>query len=260
MIKRILFCAMTLVLLIGCKKVGNLYIIGGPTRVVFTMGAYGNTWVYLYSDPILDTATVKVNGKALINQYAGTPSSYETYFNDTVTPAAATEYKLEVTTNVGNASATAKLPGDFTLTVNPDSVAVGAPVVLSWTQATDAAWYMISVHYDTNGYHTYKDTVFFLTTGTAATIPGAWLNKAGSLYLYLTAGAGPKMEAGAKGNIPNAKGFWIAENYRDHYVQVGSLALSSEPKPPPKVDVRREYLKAIAPYDEDAAEILARMK
>jgi hypothetical protein len=248
-----------LVCLLGCGKKANLYIYGGPERYEYEDGdVYGGTYGYLLCDPILDTMSVKLNGKT-IEVETDFGDDIEYWFEDTITPSPNNEYKLEVETNVGDANATCRVPGAFSITSPGDSISTGS-LTVSWSEATEADWYHVCLYlwwYDTT-YH-YKDTSLY-TTEKSVTISN-WLDHNGYLDIDVYAGDGPKIEAGSKGNISGAKGFWIGTNGRNKDVVVGSPAKMKVPEPKPKTqkEIIKGYLNWIAPSNEEAAEILEMM-
>lgn len=253
-----------LVLTFSCAKNEkvNLFIFGGVYRSVFGNYQSGETYVELMCDPILKSITIKVNGEEL-PVYGDTGRSFYFYaYDDELIPSGGSEHKLEVETDVGNANATSKVPGDFTATI-PDSIAKNVDLSLSWTEATDAKWYMVFVEYDTGYYYDfYKDTVIY-TTQKSLTITGSWFDKDGWLFIYIVAGDGPKIEAGSQGNINGAKGFWLGINQRGDYVQVGQgsqMAKITEPKKKNEKEIYKAYLREMAKYNEDAEEIIRQTK
>lgn len=261
--KKVALICFALVLIFSCTKKTsvNLFITGGAYRMVYGIYQYGETNVELMCDPILKSITIKVNGKEL-PVYGDTGSTWDFYAYDTIIPNGGSDQKLEVKTDVGNADATCKIPGDFTAAI-PDSIAKNTDLLLSWTEATDADWYMVFVEYDTGYYYyLYKDTMIY-TTQKSLAIAGSWFDKDGELYVYVVAGDGPKIEAGASGNINGAKGFWLGINQRVGYVQVGQgsqLARITEPKKKTEKEIYKAYLREMAKYNEDAEEILRQMK
>jgi hypothetical protein len=262
--KKVLLLATAALLLLSCGKLARLYVYGAMARSLLVSTPYGMTTVEVFSDPIMDTASATVNGKALIASYFtagdGNPMAI---FMDTTVPATGTDEKLEVKTDVANASAAVKVPGDFTLTISPaDSTPTNAQVTVSWTAATDAQWYMANVELDTGLYaHKYKDTVI-IVNATSTTVPGAWLDKAGYLYVTLSAGYGPKEQKGTGGNVSNALGFFIGTNTRNQYLLVGHVTgnLAAGRRNLTPKEISRAYLEALAPTNETAAEILAHLK
>ncbi len=188
----IIICAMSLIFLLGCGKKVNLYIYGGPERFEYEDGTvYGGVYGYLLCDPILDTMSVKINGKtAEIETDFG--QDYDYWFEDTVCPSPANEYKLEVKTNVGDANATCRLPGAFSITAPGDSIPTGS-LTVSWSKSSEADWYMVDLYlYWSNDS---KDTTIY-TEETSITLSG-WLDHSGYLDIDVIAGNGPKIEAGS---------------------------------------------------------------
>ncbi len=258
--KRLVLVALGLILIFGCGKTVNLFISGVVYRAVYDSYQYGATWVSVMCDPILNKIEVKLNDKDL-EVLGEVGRDFEFYASDTLIPPAKSEWRLKVTTDVGNADATSKVPGDFTATI-PNSIAKNADLNLSWTQAEDANWYLVLIEYDTSWYYFYKDTTIY-TSQTRLTIPGSWFNKDGYLDIFIGAVNGPKPEAGSKGNINGAKGFWVGANERGGDVQVGEgtqMAKRLEPKKRSAKEIYKRYLKVLAVYNEEAAEILRRMK
>lgn len=251
---------MIFVLFLGCGKKVNLYIYGGPERFEYDGEVYGEVYGYLLCDPILDTMSVKINGKtADIETDFG--QDYDYWFEDTVCPSPANEYKLEVKTNVGDANATCRLPGAFSITSPGDSIPTGS-LTVSWSTAGEADWYMVGLYlYWYDGYNYYsKDTTLY-TEETSITLSG-WLDHSGYLDIDVFAGNGPKIEAGSKGNISGAKGFWIGMNGRDKDVVVGTPARMKVPdrKPRTHKELIKGYLQWVAPYNDEAKEILELMR
>jgi len=257
--RKVMLCTLALILLFGCGKKENLYIVGGPFRHEDDEGEKsGGTDVGLLCDPILNTITVSVNGKMLDSP--GTFGfDYSYWFHDTVIPSPNSEHKLEVSTDIGDADATCNVPGDFSITSPVDSAQVGA-LTISWSIASEAEWYLIDIYFiDT--YDNEQDTTLY-TTETSVNLPAAWLYATGHLDIEVYAGDGPKIESGSGGNISGAKGYWFGTNCRYASVTVGAPASprSSMPKAKDQSEVIKMYLEEIAPYDEEAAEILELME
>jgi len=250
-------------LLAGCApKEANLYIFGGPGRADhWLQDQYeGYTDLYVLSDPVLDTIAVTLNGRLLRDQYE--EESQIHYYSDTVDPEPGTEYRLEVVTDVGNASASCVMPGDFVLTLSPsDSIPLNAPVSVVWTRSTRADWYAVGCYFYSG--NDSRDTTAEVRGDTSFLLPAGWLNKPCILYVGVTAGNGPYIKAGAEGNISNAGGFWVASNWRSAEAVVGEPEIdvlrSYRPHGRPD-EARLRYLRAAAPYDEAAAKLLARLK
>jgi len=263
--KLLLLTIPIIIILVGCSlfKSAKLFVFGG---VYLSKYYYGDSLLYTYggsygnfsSDPILDTATVKVNDKVLESE---TYMDGTGLFQDTIMPKPESTYKLILDTDVGDANATCKLPGDFRITT-PDSIGKNVELKVTWKKSKEANWYMVEIDCDSiPGWDTYKDTAK-VVTDTFFTIPANWITKNGYVYVWVSAGNGPKIEAGSKGNMKgDGKGFWIGMQDRYDMIRVDTpydkenKISHREPK-----QVLKNYLEAIAPESEDARELLREMK
>jgi hypothetical protein len=259
--KRIILLAAVLILICGCTKETNLFIIGEVYRFAEQDILFEHTQVELFSDPIPDTITVKVNGEVLephepIFGY-DRDYGYCFYGNDSLIPGS--EYILEVETDVGNANGLCRLPHDFDITSPGDSVASGEALNIAWPIVDVADWYMVWVafyRYDST-YIQLKDTLIYTDVASPVTIPDDWLDGYGYLSIEVYAGNGPSEKEHSGGNIQGAQGFWIGINCKSKQVTVGTpAALPSRQQERTQKDIIKAYLKRLALYNEEAAEVL----
>ncbi len=263
--KLLLLLIPIILILVGCSlfKSAKLFIFGGVylekiyNQADSLLYTYGGKYGDFSSDPILDTATAKINDVVIQTRSYMDGSGY---FTDTIKPIAETEYKLILDTDVGDANATCKLPGDFMVKA-PDSVGKNAEVKIAWGKSKEANWYLVEIECESIPYGTYYDTTK-VVTDTFYTIAANTISKAGYVYVYIAAGNGPKFEAGSKGNMKgDGKGFWMGMQERIDYIRVDTpydkenKISHRDPK-----QVLRNYLEAIAPESEDARELLREMK
>jgi hypothetical protein len=177
--------------------------------------------VTVKADPVLDTATVQVNGRYL----EGSRDYYHT-FSDTLDPVPNIDYALLVKTDIGDADASCRMPGDFAFANLPDSVALNAAVTLNWDSPAGASWTDVRVMLDTSlmGSSPLRETSCVVSPGqTSFTIPIGWLNDSGVAIVYVMAHDGPKRQAGSRGNVNNAAGFWTASNGLEGMFLVGHV-------------------------------------
>jgi hypothetical protein len=263
--RRLLLLAMALLMVVGCGKKVNMYVSGSIQRGQSSDLHY---WGYrsgsILSDPVIEQMTVFINDDSM-NVDLPTDFNYwaSFYDPDTIPPTVGTEYKFDIKTNVGNATATCTLPGDYDFTTpqDNDSVPANTALIITWNAAAGSDWYAVNVQFHDTLY-IWKDTTVN-TDSTSWTVPAAWLKKDGWLWIYIYAGNGPKIEPGASGNVNGAKGFCIATNVRYHFVTVGTPTLAIS-KIRPKVNSPKgfmtKYLQEMSKYNEDAAKMLEDMK
>lgn len=252
---------LALCFLTSCTPRHALSILGTVWRTVAGSFQSGSATVSLLSDPALDTMSALINGRPLnYPDYRGRyGESFSYYLVDTVIPVAGVTQKLEVKTDVGNASSEVMMPEDFPLTLTPaDSVPLNAALEVGWSAAVGAGWYMVTARLDT-GMSEYKDTICFAGPGDSRfTVPAGWLDHDGRVTVQVAAGCGPKIKAGAEGNIDDAQGYWVATNSRTGQAKVGGGLLNSTP---PLLmtgeEVARAWLETVASSDPVAAEILS---
>lgn len=263
--KLLLVVPLIILVIIGCSvfKSPKLFIWGWVSLSKYYIGdslayVYGGKYGDFMSDPICDTATAKINDVVVETR------CYEDgtgWFDDTLNPTPETEYKLLLDTDVGDANATCKVPGDFRITT-PDSIGKNTALTVTWKKAKEAQWYYVEIYLESLPYYyDYKETTK-VVTDTFFTIPANWITKEGYVDVYVTAGNGPKYQAGSKGNMKgDGKGFWIGAQHRYDYIRVDTpyekedKISRREPK-----QIMRSYLETIAPECEDAREILEHIK
>lgn len=262
--KLLIIIPLIVLVFVGCSlfKSPKLFVWGWVYLTKYYAGdsltyVDGEKYGQFMSDPILDTATAKINDVVVKTRCYDDGTGW---FQDTLNPTPEAEYKLLLDTDVGDANATCKLPGDFRITT-PDSIGKNAELVVTWKKAKDAQWYMVDLEFDSLPYGIYYDTVK-VVTDTFYKIPANKISKEGYVYVWIAAGNGPKYEAGAKGNMKgDGKGFWIGVQDRADYVAVDApiYDLSNNFSRDSK-KVIKNYLNAIAPVNEDARELLNEMK
>lgn len=231
-----------------------------PRYLVWGFSHYAEDWVALrqgsyvelVSDPVVRTASVSVEGRALREER--TPSLPLRVFADTILPTPGTQQGLEVRTDLGNCAATSMVPGGFGLTApTGDTIPVGTTLILSWTTASRADWYCVYLWYlwiDTT-FHIRETT--FVVAETNAAIAGSWLDKSGWLDVSVIAANGPSPDpaASAPGNIVgDAKGYWLGLNGLAKALTVGdgsaALARPERDSPIAALDaLRRLYVETL---------------
>jgi hypothetical protein len=164
----------------------------------------------LYTDQMFDTLVVKVNGEIWEN-----PQNYNYHllFQQSIPPEYI-EYKLQIESDIGEASAVCRMPDRFKITMPTDyQIPVGANCEIAWQSAANAQWYRVLLYLDyLQPIVTVKDTSFYVED-TTITIDGTWLDWSGLLAVRVCAVNGANFEAGEEGNISgNAKGFWTAKS------------------------------------------------
>jgi hypothetical protein len=264
--RKVILAAVILMFLFGCGKKVNMFVVGYIQRGQQTdLHYWGGQSGYIYSDPDIEQLTVFINEDSTnvvlpqgLNLYASFSDP------DTVPPTVGIEYKFDIKTNLGNATATCTLPGDydFTYPQDKDTVPANTALIITWNTAAGADWYYLDVQYEDSAYTYWKDTTV-TTDSTSWTLPAVWIKDKGRLWINLNACNGPKVEPGAAGNVNGAKGYCIAINTRQHTAYVGSSFLAAS-KIQPKVGAPKEfimkYLRDMSKYNDDAAEMLELMK
>jgi hypothetical protein len=250
--KQAVISLVVILVIAGCSHKSKLYIIGGPELYA---GMYGYTDVEIFSDPILDTASVKINGNNIPELTASGSPFYVKIFEDSTIPVTGHEYKMEFTTNGGNGSATATVPADFTLYA-PDSVGLNTAVVISWNKNANADWYMVSFYFNDTLFN-YRDSMCAIED-TTAIVPASWFDLDGYLDISIDAVSGPIMKEKTAGNISGASGFWLGINSQMGNIMIGHPIFTAHQ---PKIEsAHYRLLRYIAPFDEDAAEALEELK
>ena len=262
--RKTLLLAMALLCIASCSKKVNLFVAFYAERDQYWTNQFqGSRGGDIFSDPVLEELTATINDVAMEVDLPE-PGNYHHYAyfwdEDTIPQAAGSEQKFDIQTDVGNASATVTIPGEFDITapLEDDSIALNADCEITWTASDGADWYEVNLRYFWLGDH--KDTLVYCDSA-GWTIPAAWLDMDGDLQLYVYAGDGPKIENGAAGNIDGAKGFCIATNERGNRVTVGTgyLATSRSEVGSGKMtnrDFYRAYIKEMSKYSSEALEML----
>ena len=250
----LLICAL---LAVGCSHKSNVYIIGGP-QLYEDFDGY--TDIIILSDPVSDTAWVTLNNAAVPRIVGGIGfPPYALVFEADNLPVAGLEYAMEFGTDGAEGSATCFVPQSFVITA-PESVAVNDQLAVTWNKSDHAVWFSVQFSFfDTLG--SYRDTSL-QTEDTTFIVPASWLSTDGWLDLYIDAVNGPTIETGEGGNIEGASGYWLGINSQVTAVMVGH---PYGPHPGFKTardhrSVYRAYLTAAAPYNENAADLLEKLR
>jgi len=254
--KKLLTGLIAVMILTTCShKASKLYIIGGPQ----VDAGFGMIDVSILSDPIIDSATVKINDAYIPEANATGVPIYVKFFEDMNIPIAGNQYKMDFWTDNGSGSATCVVPNDFAVSA-PDSVSLNTEVNISWNRSANADWFMIQMYLNDTSFN-FRDTTFSVED-TSVIIPSTWTVTDGFLDFYIEAVNGPVMKKGTAGNISGASGFWLGINSVSASTMVGHPFLAVERKKITRDQrtVLRDCLKLIAPYDEDAAEALEELK
>jgi hypothetical protein len=264
--RRLLLLVIALLVVAGCAKKMNMYVVGYVDRTK----AWGNTnfWGtmdgWIYSDPVLTELTAKINDKEMdVNLPQAAEYLAFFYDPDTIPPAADTDYVFDIKSDVGDASGTVKMPGDFDITspLYEDSAAVG-PVTVTWEASAGADWYMIRMYFNDTLYNN-KDTIMYVDSALTVTSPAGFIDNVGWFSVWVEAGKGPKVGPEAAGNVKGAKGFLVATNSRATQAIIGQPTYAA-PKnrliPEKPIDRIKPLLKELSKHDDAAAEMLELMK
>ncbi|HEX7321051.1 MAG TPA: hypothetical protein VF399_11950 [bacterium] len=259
-----LLLIIALLVSISCSSRVNLYVEcdveRGQTWDDTFSGSRGGD---IFSDPVLEEMTATINDDTMEVDLPD-PGSYHHYAyfwdEDTIPPDAGSEHEFNIQTDVGNASATVTVPGEFDITapLEDDSIPIDAALDITWEASDGADWYAVWLRYFWTGDS--KDTTVYVDN-TAWTAPADWIDVDGTIYVYVYAGDGPRFEAGEAGNIEGAKGFCVATNYRANRVIVGAGYLAPkqskfETQRISSKDFYRAYIKEMSKYSSEAAEML----
>jgi hypothetical protein len=260
--------AVALLCIASCSQKVNLYVNCYAERGQAWDDQFsGSRGGDIFSDPVLEELTATINDVAMEVDLPD-PGYYfhNAYFwdEDTIPQAAGSEQKFDIQTDIGNASVTCTIPGEFDLTapLEDDSIPKDASCDMTWEASDGADWYAVELRYYWSGDH--KDTLVYCDS-TDWTIPGDWLDQDGDLQVYVYAGDGPRVETGAAGNIKGAKGFCIATNYRANRVTVGTgyLAPAQSKLESGRMTARdfyRAYIKEMSKYSSEALELLEHLE
>jgi hypothetical protein len=267
--RKTLLLVIGLLLVASCSKKVNLfvscYVERDQTWNATFSGYRGGD---IFSDPVLEEMTATINDVTMEVDLPQPGNYYHyAYFwdEDTIPQDAGSEQKFDIRTDVGNASATVTVPGEFDITtpLEGDSIPLNADYDITWEAADGADWYMVVIYYSWAADD--KDTLVYVDS-TTWTIPAGWITEDGGMAVYVYAGDGPRVEVGAAGNIKGAKGFCIATNARANQPIVGAgwfLAPTHATLEAGRIssdDLYRAYIKEMSKYSSEAAEMLEYMK
>jgi hypothetical protein len=266
--KKTLLLIVALLIIAGCSKKVNLFVACYVERDQTWDAAFsGYRGGDIFSDPVLEELTATINDDAMVIDLPQPGSYYHyAYFydEDTIPQDAGSEQKFDIQTDVGDASATCTVPGDFDITapLEDDSIPKDAACDMTWEASDGADWYAVELRYFWSGDH--KDTLVYCDS-TDWTIPADWLDTDGDLQVYVNAGDGPRIETGAAGNVKGAKGFCIATNRRGNRVTVGAGYLAptqskSETRRMSSRNFYRAYIKEMSKYSSEALEMLEHLE
>lgn len=259
----VLFLAF-LICFIGCSKEeptepeeSKFYVVGEVTR---EPDYYYPDTFYCDEDVSVTNVevvpSVKINDQELELDYYG----YGIEFDGDFSLVPDTEYKLVVTAGSKTATATVKLPGDFSITSpNPSyTLPKGSSLNASWGSASNAEFYDVYLYIeydydDTLGNYRYfyysNDTIITetsITYGYGLLFPN--LSEIDSItwgygHIYIYALDGPALVPGTAGNVTgDGIGFFWASQERDVYFDVGNGSKVSKEDAEKR---RKETLKKI---------------
>ncbi|HEX7321052.1 MAG TPA: hypothetical protein VF399_11955 [bacterium] len=262
--RKALLLAVALLLVASCSSKVNLFVEGYIERYqTWSDTFWGGRSGDVLSDPILEEMTVTINDDTMEVDLPGLNSyNHDARFwdEDTIPPDAGSEHEFNIQTDVGNASATVTVPGEFDITapLEDDSIPVDAAYDIAWEASEGADWYMVLIYYSWSG--DYKDTLVYVNVdSTTWTIPANWISEDGEMSFYVYAGDGPQIEVGAAGNIKGGKGFCIATNARANHIIVGNPVFTDSRNESHRMsskDFYRAYIKEMSKYSLEAAEML----
>lgn len=213
-------------------------LVSGILSKDFTLGelTYDKEIDVIDNDGLRMAPMVLLNGSqvALLRS-----SALEYDYGDTNLIPAYQKYDVEVRHYWGTGFCHVVMPGDFRLTVPPDTYILGqeSSLVSAWRKSRGAEWYFLSIfvsydYYDTLGNWDQVDlTLDTLVNDTGITVPpgrifppvvGQVISGDGSVTVQ--AGYGPANEPGDLGNVRgNAVGFFSAVNVPpETYFYVGA--------------------------------------
>lgn len=172
------------------------------------------TWVQVYAtaDSLPTLLFVSINGRQIDNvdmdDDFGLLASLEEAL---IVWQPGTECSLRVTTNYGFATSSEPVPSGLVIAA-PGTVSLGEPLVLSWTSADDADYYVLRGALGDVGFAT---EITATVRDTMVTIEAAEIPSAGVLRGYVEAVAGPFPEAGSEGNVGGAGWGFFTIAYHD---------------------------------------------
>jgi hypothetical protein len=178
-------------------------------RVVEISGARGDTTrvvVRAAADSIPTLLFVSINDRQIDDVTIGDDFSLVVGLEeDSIIWQPGTRCSLKVTTNYGFATSSVVVPSGPLVTA-PGTVPLGDPVIIEWSPADDADYYVLRGWLDSGGVPveitaTVRDSV--------VTIDAAEIPSAGVLRGYVESLAGPFPEIGSDGNVGGAgRGFF----------------------------------------------------
>jgi hypothetical protein len=184
-------------------------------RVVEISGDRGDTTraeVRAAADSIPTLLFVSINDRQIDDVAMGDDFSLVVSVEeDAVIWQPGTRCSLKVTTNYGFASSSVPVPSSVEVAA-PAAISLGEPLVLEWSPAEDADYYVLTGHLDGGGAIA---EITATVRDSTVTVDPAQVPFAGVIRGYVEAVAGPFPEIGTDGNVGGAGWGFFTVAYRD---------------------------------------------